>query len=185
MDLDLDDEAVDSVKHITDPLLKSIWLANDYFSYAKEKDLPEENCVNGVKFLMQSEGMSEDTALNTVKGKTIELEQAHNDAFDEWLKGEQQSPELRRFLVTARLAAGGGHFVQAILPRYGHYNPGLSHYSQTWTCWLLVLSACVLLLAFLNMHGSDVNMGATLVGFKLMAIDWGLLQGNENSGGIL
>lgn len=182
MDSDLDDEALESVKHITNPLLESFALGNDYFSYSKEKN--EENAVNAVKFLMQHEGMSEEIALNAIKERTIELEQAHNAAFDEWLKGEQQSPELHRYLVNLRLGAGGGHFVQATSPRYGHYKPGLSHYSQTWTCWLLVMSACVLFAVLVKLYAADVEIGASLVRLST-AVNRGLFLGNESPGGIL
>jgi hypothetical protein len=159
MDIDLDDEEVDSVKHITDPLTTSVVLVNDYFSYAKERDLPEDKSVNNVKFLMQHEGMSEETALNSVKKKIIELEQAHNAAFDEWQREEQQSTELRRYLVASRLAAGGAHFVHTISARYGHYNARGRYFSQHWTFRLLAVSACGLVLALLlGLYGMDVEI---------------------------
>ena len=171
MDIDLDDDAIDSVRNITDPLMAALALVNDYFSYAKEKDLPDDNSVNGVKFLMQQEGMSEETALNSVRAKVIEFEQAHNTAFDEWLKGEQQSPELRRYLVAWRLAGGGGHFAHTISARYGHYDAGGRHYSQHWTFWLLAVSACGFLLALLlKLYGTEVEIITRLVGYQSLLI---------------
>lgn len=185
MGIDLDDETKDRVKHITDPLWESNIMANDYFSYAKEKNIPEENCTNGVKFLMQHEGMSEEVALNAIKVKAMELEQAHHVAYEKWLKEEQPSPELHRYIFNTRMAAAGAHFSQATSPRYGHYKPGLSHYySQTWSFWLLALSVCVLLLALLMFYGADVEIGARLAQLSTV-IDQESLLGNERSGGIL
>lgn len=124
---------------------------------AKEKNLPDDKSVNGVKFLMQHEGMLEEAALNSVKAKVIELERLHNAAFDEWLKSEHQSPELHRYLVGYRLAVGGGHFLHTVSERYGHYDAGGRHCSQHWIFWFLAMGACGLVLALLlGLYGVNV-----------------------------
>jgi hypothetical protein len=119
MDIRIDPLEMESILHITRPLEQSLGLCNDYFSYAKEKEeLRQGKGRNAVTFLMQKEGMTEEEALKCLKDNIASLEETHNAAFEDSMKNDVLSPELRRYILFLRTAGGGMHVFHSTAGRY-------------------------------------------------------------------
>lgn len=160
MGLRIDDQALQSVEHITRPLIEIHALCNDFYSYEKEKEqLQCGKGMNAAQFIMSKEGVSEKEALDFMKQKIILLEEAHNTAFEEAMEQDDLSPQLRQYLVFMRLAAGGSHFWHSTSPRYrprecpvdcarpdGGFIPRHSH-------WIFASAIVLLLLYIIRQSG--------------------------------
>lgn len=119
MDIHADAKEMESIQHLIRPLEESFGLCNDYFSYDKERDdLMEGRGANAVAFLMQTERITEEKALERIKQNIISLETAHNAAFEASMKEGALSPELQRFILFLQSAMGGLHIYQATAGRY-------------------------------------------------------------------
>ncbi|KAL4912115.1 isoprenoid synthase domain-containing protein [Aspergillus aurantiobrunneus] len=108
-----------SVEHIVQPLRKATMLANDYFSYSKEKRNEERDArplVNAVSVVMAEHNVSEDEALVRLREKILELEKAHTAAFESLDDGIPV--DLRRYLVAVRDTVAGFHVWASCTPRY-------------------------------------------------------------------
>jgi hypothetical protein len=119
MDICIDPLEMEKILHITKPLEQSMGLCNDYFSYAKEKEeFRQGKGWNALAFLIQKEGMTEEEALKCLKEKIVSLEETHHAAFEKSMKNDVLSPELRRYILYLRMAAGGVHVFHSAAGRY-------------------------------------------------------------------
>lgn len=143
MDIHLDQDEVEAIQHITDPIEECLGLSNDYFSYKKEKeDLTEGNGLNAVWFLMQKDDVSEEEALEQVKNKILSLENVHSAAIAELMGKNALSAEMQRYLTFFRLAHGGLHLFHTTTTRYGLV---VKQKPSTW--WVLILRAVTVVFA--------------------------------------
>lgn len=115
----MDVEALESIRYIVTPLEESFGLCNDYYSYWKEKaDIRGGDYPNAVKFLMKTDGVSEETALEIIKGKILSLEEAHYLAFRSSMEDNALSLDQIRYILYLQLAHGGWHVFHSTGYRY-------------------------------------------------------------------
>lgn len=143
MDIRLDQDEIEAIQHITDPIEECMGLSNDYFSFNKEReDLRQGNGLNSVWFLVQKEGISEEEALEQVKSKVLSLEKNHNTAVAELMEKDALTAEMQRYLTFFRLAHGGLHVFHTTTTRYGLV---VNQKPSTW--WVLILRAMTVVIA--------------------------------------
>lgn len=149
MNIRLDQDEIEAIQHITDPIEECMGLSNDYFSFKKERgDLRQGKGLNSVWFLVQKEGISEVEALEQVKSKMLSLEKDHNTAVTELMEKGALTAEMQRYLTFFRLAHGGLHVFSTTTTRYGLV---VKQKPSTW--WVLILRAMAVVFAIAAVMG--------------------------------
>ncbi|KAH8696424.1 isoprenoid synthase domain-containing protein [Talaromyces proteolyticus] len=123
-DLEISREEQDSVLSMLEFGYLAVGLANDLYSFPKEFD--EHACKNSLDVihnamavLMSNYGYTEDESREILKKEILLAERSLLDAYQTWKASSvNKSNDLRRYMVIAILAVGGGCFYQARSPRY-------------------------------------------------------------------
>ncbi|KAJ5109115.1 isoprenoid synthase domain-containing protein [Penicillium angulare] len=119
MNIPIGFEDLGKIHHITQPLDEYFALCNDYFSYWKEKeDTRGGEYPSAVTFLMKTQDISEDVALEIIKEKMIALEETHYSALRNSMAENTLSLEQQRFIHYLQLAQGGAHAFNCTAYRY-------------------------------------------------------------------
>lgn len=123
MDLKLTDTEKEQARRPTRAMEKAIIYTNDYYSWAKEKAeqatvAASKDMFNAVAILAKEHQISEATALDMVREKTLECEKEHWAAVADLEAASPTSANLHRYLDMTRLCHSGGMLWSAFTDRY-------------------------------------------------------------------
>ncbi|KAL3473232.1 isoprenoid synthase domain-containing protein [Aspergillus californicus] len=116
-----------TIEDLVRPLGVLAILANDYYSYRKERNLHrargwDGHSFNAVSVTMVEHGMSEDDAMRRVRGLMKLAETAHCVLWEERRRAGFISEDIEAYATHARLYAAGVYFWTATAPRYAEDN---------------------------------------------------------------
>lgn len=122
--LDISTADLQSPQHIqfTRHASMSIALANDYWSWRKERDFPKSQpmILNSVSVLMQTKGVSEQAAQEMVKELTIEYEKKTLELGVE-LYISKPSSHMELYVHAILWLVSGNHIWSSTCPRYNDF----------------------------------------------------------------
>ena len=120
----------EAVSHIVEPILTSVIMINDYYSFEREY---EEYIINGKKhgmrnsvwFLMQHEGLKERQAKQRVLEEALESERNYTIARKAYEEVHpDMAPRIARYLDAAMFLASGAWYWTTFCSRYRYiYRP--------------------------------------------------------------
>lgn len=122
--LKISQEEQDSVSSLIDHGCLAVGLANDLYSFPKEFEEHSQSgsidvIHNAMAVLMSNYGYTEDESKEILKQEILSIERDVLDAYEAWKNSPvYKSPDMRRYMVLAMLALGGGCYYQARSPRY-------------------------------------------------------------------
>ncbi|TGO38461.1 hypothetical protein BHYA_0074g00090 [Botrytis hyacinthi] len=127
-DVNLNDNERSSLDPVILPLLKTMVLTNDYYSWEKEYDEYKRTngsmpIVNAVWLLKHLRNVEDSKARELLRDRIMEYEMQYCKLRDEYLQAENPSPDIRRFLGLVELAAAGNRFWHATSKRYNEWAP--------------------------------------------------------------
>ncbi|KAL3446905.1 isoprenoid synthase domain-containing protein [Aspergillus insuetus] len=126
--LRLDQEALDSVSHLTEICYLIAGLSNDFYSFHKEFEEHANSGTldaihNGMAVLMSRYGYDESEAEDIMKKEVLSAERSLMEKYEEWKSSSSpKSNELRHFMLLSILAVGGASYWQSFSPRYQRPN---------------------------------------------------------------
>ncbi|KAL3459287.1 isoprenoid synthase domain-containing protein [Aspergillus heterothallicus] len=126
--LRLNQEALDSIAHMTELCSLIAGLSNDFYSFHKEFDEHAragslDAIHNGMAVLMGRYGYSEAEAEDIMKQEVLDAERSLMEKYEKWKSSsEPKSDELRHFMLMSILAVGGASYWQSFSPRYQREN---------------------------------------------------------------
>jgi geranylgeranyl diphosphate synthase type 3 len=122
--LRISQEEQDSVSSIIEQGCLAVGLANDLYSFPKEFEEHTKSgnidvIHNAMAVLMSNYGYTEDESKEILRQEILSVERDVLDAYETWKNSPvYKSSDLRRYMVLAMLALGGGCYYQARSPRY-------------------------------------------------------------------
>ncbi|CRG86078.1 Fusicoccadiene synthase [Talaromyces islandicus] len=122
--LKISQEEQDSVSPLIEHGCLALGLVNDLYSFPKEFEEHTQSgnidvIHNAMAVLMSNYGYTESESKEILKQEILSIERDVLDEYEAWKNSPvYKSPDMRRYMVLAMLAFGGGCYYQARSPRY-------------------------------------------------------------------